>query len=180
MKLSFSDKFFALLKSESVSTTLEKFKKDKKILFIILIGIAGMFLIMLAPSDKKTEEYEAKSDTCDYYSLEEIENELESLIESIKGAGEARVFITYESDRESVYAMNTDEKTDGSEVHFKNEYIITDEEKGLILKVLYPKVRGVAVICKGGNDPVVKEKIYSVISALFDISTKKISVADMV
>ena len=176
--MSLSDKFSELLKNESVSRILKKLSKDKKTLIILLCGIAGMIIIMLVPTDKNTEEADSWEVVSDY-GYDDIQNEVKDLVESIKGAGEAKVFITYESDSENVYAVNTDEKSDGSEIHFKSEYVITDDETGIIIKVLYPKVRGVAVICKGGNDPVVKEKIYSVISALFDVSTNKISVADM-
>ena len=176
--MSLSDKFSDMLKSENVSRILKKLNKDKKTLIILLCGVAGMIIIMMAPTDKNNKEADSESVVCSY-GYEDIQNEVKSLVESIKGAGEAKVFITYESDSENVYAVNTDEKSDGNEIHFKSEYVITDDETGIIIKVLYPKVRGVAVICKGGNDPVVKEKIYSVISALFDISTNKISVADM-
>ena len=38
---------------------------------------------MLAPSDKKTEEYEVESGTCDYYSLEEIENDIVGIMDVV-------------------------------------------------------------------------------------------------
>lgn len=178
MKLNLSDKISELLRNRSVSKAFDKLKKDKKTLAIILVGLIGMLIIMSVPSDNK--KHKAAENTVTYsYNTENIQNEVESLLESIKGAGETKVFITYESDMENVYAVNVDEKSDGSDAHYKSEYIITDDESGLILKVMYPKVRGVAVICKGGGDPIIKEKIYSVISALFDISTNKISVTDM-
>lgn len=176
--MSLSGRFLEFFRKESVVKALEKLKKDKKILIILLLGISGMAIIMLIPTKEETKNNTSQSIVRDYDNVN-IEYEIKELIESIKGAGEARVYITYESDSENVYAVNTDEKSDGGEIHFKSEYVITDDETGIILKVLYPKVRGVAVVCKGGSDPVVKEKIYSVLSALFDISTNKISVADM-
>ena len=176
--LNLSDKLSDMLRSENVSKAFDKLRRDKKTLIIILVGISGMLIIMLAPSGDKTEKSDEQSVVCNY-DVGDVQNEVRCLIESIKGAGRAEVYITYESENETVYAMNVDEKSDGNDIHIKSEYIITDDESGLVLKVLHPKVRGVAVVCQGGNDPVVKEKIYSVISALFDISTNKISVADM-
>ncbi|MBR5826523.1 MAG: hypothetical protein IKY78_05505 [Clostridia bacterium] len=176
--MNLSDKWSDLLKNESVNKLLEKLKSDKKIALIILVGFVGMILILFSPDDNKIEKNSNDYDRVNFNS-DNIQSEVESMIESIKGAGKTKVYITYESDSEHVYAMNVDEKSDGTELHYKSEYIITDDETGLILKVIYPKVRGVAVICEGGGDPLVKEKIYSVISALFDISTNKISVTDM-
>ena len=176
--MNLSDKLSKLLNNENISTFLEKLRKDKKTIFIILIGFLGMVLILFSPNDSEKKKVVDQVETVNYNS-DNIQDEVEEMIESIKGAGKTKVYITYESDSEHVYAMNIDEKSDGSDLHYKSEYIITDDENGLILKVIYPKVRGVAVICEGGGDPLVKEKIYSVISALFDISTNKISVTDM-
>lgn len=176
--MNLSDKLSKLLNNENIGTFLEKLRKDKKTIFIILIGFLGMVLILFSPNDSEKKKAVDQVETVNYNS-DNIQDEVEAMIESIKGAGKTKVYITYESDSEHVYAMNIDEKSDGSDLHYKSEYIITDDENGLILKVIYPKVRGVAVICEGGGDPLVKEKIYSVISALFDISTNKISVTDM-
>ena len=44
------------------------------------------------------------------------------------------------------------------------------------IKSVYPEIKGVAVVCEGASDPVVREQIVSVITALFDISSKNISV----
>ena len=176
--MNLSDKLSKLLNNENISTFLEKLRKDKKTIFIIMIGFLGMVLILFSPNDNEKKKAVDQVETVNYNS-DNIQDEVEAMIESIKGAGKTKVYITYESDSEHVYAMNIDEKSDGSDLHYKSEYIITDDENGLILKVIYPKVRGVAVICEGGGDPLVKEKIYSVISALFDISTNKISVTDM-
>ncbi len=177
--MSLSDSFSKFMKSEAFDKAVKRLKNDKKALIIIAIGIIGMLIIMFVPTEDKPE-VQKKDNKAQYeYSTDKIQQEVEMLIESIKGAGETMVYITYESDMENVYAANTDEKTDGNDAHFKRDYILTDDENGLILKVLYPRVRGVAVVCKGGDDPAVKEKIYSVVSALFDISTNKISVAGM-
>ncbi len=173
--MNLSDKIF---NKEIIKKIYVKLKSDKKTFLILFVGLAGMVVIMLAPSDKK---YDKKDDESVVHNLsyQNIQNDVKDIIEAINGAGKTVVYITYESDSENVYAINTDEKTDGSDIHLKSEYVITDDESAVILKVKYPKVKGVAVICEGGKDPIVKEKIYSVISALFDISTNKISVADM-
>lgn len=173
--MNLSDKIF---NKEIIKKIYIKLKSDKKTFLILLVGLAGMVVIMLTPSDEKFDKKDDKS-VVHNLSYENIQNDVKVIIESIKGAGKTVVYITYESDSENVYAINTDEKTDGSDVHIKSEYVITDDENAVILKVKYPKVKGVAVVCEGGNDPIVKEKIYAVVSALFDISTNKISIADM-
>ena len=87
--------------------------------------------------------------------------------------------ITYESGEESVFASDKEESFRNGEQKIKNDYIIVDGEKGetgLKIKSIYPEIKGVAVVCSGASDPVIKERIVSVVSALFDISTKNISI----
>ena len=113
----------------------------------------------------------------------ELSDRLEKLLEAIDGAGKVKVMITFNTYSETVYAENSEENigADG-ETDTSDEYIIIDGEDGetgLRLKIISPEIKGVAVICQGGNNPVIKEQIISVVSALFDISSNKISVAVM-
>ena len=95
--------------------------------------------------------------------------------------------ITFDASDENVYAKDTDEEFENNESspieqRMKSEYIIikgSDGEEGLKIKNVYPTVRGVAVVCDGANDPNVKGQIVSVVSALFDINSTRISVAEM-
>ena len=62
----------------------------------------------------------------------------------------------------------------------EEKYIIVDTsqgESGLAIKIIYPKIRGVAVVCSGGDDPIVNSRIKSLVSALFDIGSNRISIA---
>ena len=158
-------------------------KKDKKAMIIVVIGVVGMLLIMLSESGDSTETEDYISDSPLILSERELALDVEGFIEKIEGAGDAKVILTFESFEETVYAVDKDENfTPEGKTDYAGEYVIIDSgdsESGLKLKILSPKIRGVAVICKGGDDPIVKEQIIMAISALFDISTNKISVAAM-
>lgn len=177
--MNFMNKITDKIQSESIRNIVGKIKSDKKALIIMFAAIVGLFLI------SGSEFYENESKDINESSSELIndseiaEKRLSEIIGRINGAGDVKVYITYDCEFESVFASNSDVKVKGDETQSKNEYIITDDDTGLVLKRIYPKVRGVAVVCKGADDPVIKEKIYSMVSALFDISTNKISVADM-
>ena len=80
------------------------------------------------------------------------------MIKSIENVGETKVLITLES---------------------SYEYVYLDDDKTLS-KIIEPKVRGVAVVCAGGDDPVVKEKVTKVISTVLSISTSSISVNKLI
>lgn len=168
--------------TEGLNSVLKKItdriKKDKKSMLVIALGISGMLIILFSGTNETTDDT-AVDINCNTYAEDIVLKQVEELISEINGVGKAEVVITYENDFETVYAANSNEKYTGDDVHIDREYIITDDETGLIIKTVYPKVRGVAVVCQGGDEPVVKEKIYSALSALFDISSNKISVVDM-
>lgn len=168
--------------SEKIRPVFEKLKKDKKALVIILLGLLGMLMILFSGSDKNTDTDKSSVNENSTISQYEIKKDVTELIKSIKGAGETQVMITYECAEETVYATDTEEQAGENDVQLKKEHIIVENdsgETGLMITVIYPKVQGVAVICEGGDDPIVKEKIYSLISALFDINSNSISVASM-
>ena len=164
--------------------TFEKLKSDKKALFIIAVGLLVMVLV-LTVDFRPNEKGEVSSGTADFEK--ELEEELCGILSQIKNAGRVRVMITFESSKEKVFAFDTDENVESRESlsntrKTKNQYIIVDNgdsETGLELKDIYPRVRGVAVVCDGAENPVIKEQIVSVVSALFDIKSTNISVAEM-
>jgi stage III sporulation protein AG len=89
------------------------------------------------------------------------------------------IAIVFDNSGSMYLPYNKDESFRENEEKFSSDYILVENngsETGLKLKTVYPEVKGVAVVCDGADDPVTKEQIISVISALFDISTKNISV----
>ncbi len=162
---------------ERLNKLIKVLKEDKKTALIIFAAILGMLLILLSgtPSEKSTEiKGESKAEDASVW-----EEKLQKLISEIEGAGRVKVMITLEASDENVFAYNRDESYRENEQKFSSDYILIKndgEETGLKLKTVYPKVKGVAVVCDGAHNPITKEHIISVISALFDISTKNISV----
>lgn len=161
--------------------TLERLKKDKKSLLTVVIGIAGMLLVLLSELPFFSgEERTASEDTNSYY-IQDLEQRTEKMISKIAGAGKVGVMLTYECAEETVWAKDISEKTDGNTGgNVEQKHIIIDAsqgETGLAVKVIYPKVRGVAVVCSGGDDPTVRSEIKALVSALFDIGSNRISIA---
>lgn len=108
------------------------FESDKARKIIVIIGIIGIALIFISSisginTDKKTET-EGFSVTT--YSTE-IESDLQKILSSISGCGETKVLLTIENSVEYVYLEDSTTKT----------------------KEIQPVIRGVLVVCEGGDDP---------------------------
>ena len=159
---------------------------------IILVAIAIFIMVLLLVSEFLTPENTeniSKENTEIYSSqyIEKTEKELEALLENISGAGEVKVMITLENCYENVFAKGysekNDSKTDSQKSESEEEYIIikngSNNEECLVVKVLQPTVKGVAVIAQGAGNTQVKNAITQTVCALFDISTAKVSVEKM-
>lgn len=155
------------------------------------MGFAGIFLIFIsemnfgAVNDKKKNEAEPESCYSTDY-CERLEEKVKEIVESIDGAGEARVMITLSETTEYIYASNNKEIKKNTEksddVNNQNDYVIIDknnDDSGLLLKTIEPKVRGVAVVCEGGDDIKVQEQIYSAVGAVLNVGTSRISISKL-
>lgn len=167
--------------NKTVQKILEKIKRDKRIAAIVSIGLVGIILLTLSElipqkSDaKQNEKNENVTDIRDSYE-ENIEKRLTSIVSSIDGAGRTEVMVTLASGDENVYAVK-EKSSDGSK---EREYIVIDSDKnesGLLLKVIEPEIRGVAIVCEGADSAKIRQEIISSVSAVLGISTNRISIA---
>ena len=130
------------------------FESDKARKIIVIIGIIGIALIFISSisginTDKKTET-EGFSVTT--YSTE-IESDLQKILSSISGCGETKVLLTIEY----VYLEDSTTKT----------------------KEIQPVIRGVLVVCEGGDDPVVTQTVTQAVTRALDISSAKVCVTKL-
>lgn len=165
---------------------VEKIKNNKKIFLILIVGLAGILLITLDSFDtKRSDDMETYQEPTQKVDFDVYEEKLEAFLENINGVSGVDVMLTFDSSAESVYAVDSEQSESNADENklerkYKYEHIIVkngSQENGLKQREIYPKVRGVAVICVGGNNPIIKEQIVSAVSALFDINSNQISVA---
>lgn len=134
------------------------FESDRARMVIIIIGVIGIALIFISSltgfnTEKKGGE-EGFSVTT--YSTE-IESDLQKILSSISGCGETRVLLTMENSVEYVYLDDSTTKT----------------------KEIQPVIRGVLVVCEGGDDPVVTQTVTQAVTRALDISSAKVCVTKL-
>lgn len=164
-------------------------KNKTKIIFIL--GIAGILLIFLSeiiPSgDKDTSKKSSSNNTstCDETDAykESTEKQLKELLENVNGVGECDVMVTVEGTTEYVYAQNQSEfsDSDGGKVSDKKENNIVvvekdGEKQALVKKIIKPQISGVVIVCKGGGDLSVKERVLNAASTALNLPANKICV----
>ena len=81
----------------------------------------------------------------------------------------------YEAFAQAVYAANTVTSADTA----TENYLTVDTETGpvgLLLTRIQPTVKGVAVVCDGGDDPTVCARVTQVVATAFHISDRRVCV----
>lgn len=156
---------------------------DKKTKIIVAIGLIGLALIFASSIFDGKKENKASGDyNCVDYEeyAENLEHKLTDIVNSIEGAGECKVMITLENSAENVYATDVETKTDSNSSNQKDKYVFYDSSNGespVLIKEYLPKVQGVTVLCNGGDNIAVKEKIIQCVTSLFNIPTNRVSVS---
>lgn len=160
--------------------------RNKKTLLILAAGLIGIVFILFSEAASEKESYDTtEKETFDKDISESeiiLENRIGEAVSKIKGAGKTHVTITFESSEETFYAKNFSGSIRENEKENEEEIVVIDGKNGeepIYLKTDVAKIRGVLVICEGGANPLVKEKIIEGICALLDIPSNKVSVAEM-
>ncbi len=164
------------------------FTADRRRRWIVAAGAVGIVLIALSSlftRAKPTQEPVKSNDTAAY--VKELEERLEHMVSSIKGAGKADVMVTLQNGVEYVYAneekTNTDHTENGSQVSVSDDnhktVVTVDAEsgkQGLLVTEIQPIVRGVVVACEGGGDETVIMLVNQAVRTALDITEKRVCV----
>lgn len=130
----------------------EILKSEKGVKIIFAVGIALIVVIfLLGVSGDKEKSGKAAEENAVYSEIEEYERRLEQrigeIIATIEGTGEANVMVTLER-----------------------------TEKGSAAASLTPSVRGVAVVCKGCDSAVVRQKVTDAVCKALGVNAAKVCI----
>lgn len=128
--------------------------EDKKYSLIIIAGAAVILFLALLPVGEKNES--GNSFTSEELSRYEqtLEKRLTTILSQIENIGEINVMISLDTSERTEYGKNAD----------------------MLLETQMPKVRGVIVVCSGGDNVIVQEKVIRAVTGVFAISSTRVSV----
>lgn len=154
------------------------------------IGIVGIVLIGLSsflPKSSEKTKTAGETESAQEYRLL-IEKQLTEVVVKISGDKNAKVMVTLETGKRFEYAGQTEdeqkEKSDGEQSEKsdgKKETTITvktadGSETAIVVTEYMPQIRGVAVVCQGGNREDISSAVKSAVGAALNITSKRISV----
>ena len=134
----------------------------------VLIGVLLLVLGNMRSTAQETAA-EAPSETAD---MEEYARALEERIrifcEGVEGVGRASVAVSLESGYRRVYAQEDSSYVLVGSGASRGTVYLTDEP---------PRLGGIAVVCEGGSDPTVRQRLIGLLCAAYDIGANKIYIA---
>lgn len=152
--------------------------EKKRINLVVGIGVAGLLLLAcsewLPTVQEKTPSQPVQVPAEQDYALE-METRLETLLAQMESVGRVKVMVTLENGEENVYATDSEKAADGA---MTTNHVLLGKE-GLLETVQTPQVLGVAVVCDGGADAGVQNRISTLVAALTGVGIHHITVTKM-
>lgn len=166
---------------------LEKLKNPRALIIIGIIGIGLIFLSSLGTGDEKASKISEDFSAEEY--KESLEKDITRLVKGISGSRKVTVVITLESSINYNYADTVEElgesKNDNNNIAEKSEikqgYITVKNadgsEQAILISKQMPEIRGVAIVCEGGDTPALNEKIQNAVTSALNITSKRVFIA---
>lgn len=163
-----------------------KFSGIRNYKVLVVLGFVGMMLILL-PELFGDKENDAAPDISSYQSsdyAEYTERQVEKILSQIEGVGKVNVMLTVEGTEEYIYALeskesvSSDSESSNSQIEQKYIFEHKDGDKNALVKtIINPTISGVVVVCEGGGDSVVREKVFEAVSVSLNVPVNRICVA---
>lgn len=154
------------------------FEKNSKWLLIIAGVIAGIMLLLYGGGRLGGESSAERMNTSEHSDLaeytERLEESIRRLCSNVPGVSDVTVAVTLGSGFEYVYAVDIKSKTDGA---VERKYITVGSGSGqtpVYITEKLPSVAGIGIVCRGGSNPVIQQKLIALIIAAYNIGSNKI------
>lgn len=161
---------------------LRELLKNKKQVLTVVVAAALGLILLLFPTDKKETAEGITSTSVEVTSYtEKLETRVRDICLAVEGVDKVSVLLTLESGSEYVYADNIkEEKHKEGSSGYTSDYLLVDSGDGeapVLVREIYPRIRGVAVVCTGGDDAVMQKKLTELLSAALGLSANRIKIS---
>jgi len=158
-----------------------------------IIGIVLLFLSSLIGGESTSGKTEVTTPDATEQYVQNMENDLANIVSQLLGDKNVSVMITLKSGIQYIYAdenktntgLTEDKsgsdslKTEQSDANEQTYIIVKDgdgNEQPLLITEVMPQVKGVVVICSGGDDKNVQQTVQNAVVTVLDISESKVCV----
>lgn len=154
------------------STVMEYIKKYR---YILLILLAGVFLMTLPEEEEAEPQIQEQEQTAPL----DLQDSLSEILSLIKGAGKVEVLLTHAEGEQILY--QTDEDTSSGDYRLETVLVTNAEreEKGLVKQINPPIYRGAVILCQGADSANVRLSIVEAVKSVTGLTADHITVLKM-
>lgn len=159
---------------------------------LMIVGIAGIVLIFISSllgggKDDTAVTVQQGYSAEDYRAT--LESNVSEIVSRISGDKSPTVVVTLESgirysyadasetDTESSSGGSSEESRESKKQSFITVKTADGGEQALLVTEIMPEIRGVAIVCNGGDSSAVAEKIKNAVTAALNITSKRVYIA---
>jgi stage III sporulation protein AG len=173
--------------NDVVNKYINKLKSPKFLIIAGALGIALIYFSTLFSGGEKPKDDTVKTvlPTADEYK-ETIESDLRKMVTQITGSKKVTVVVTLENSvaysyadiKEETESIKTEKEKQTSDSERKEGYVTVKTadggEQALLITEQMPEIRGVAIVCEGGDNEIINEKIKNTVTAALNITSKRV------
>lgn len=157
--------------------TILSFLRSKKIYLLAVLIFVGVIIIIVGKREPQiSEDVKSSIEELDPSQYSEmLEARIEELCNRVDGVSGAYAVVTLKGGYQAIYAIDSQSGNTSS----KNQTVVIGSgsgERAILEGYSYPEIAGIGIVCRGGDNYDVKNKIVSLVSSAFDISANKIFV----
>ena len=169
---------FSKFKASSPEHTEGESSGRLRMILILGAALLGILLLLYGggivgtggtDNNKKSEALTSEASIQAYRTA--LEERIRSLCQSVSGVGSVRIFVSLEGGYSAVYA--TEGGSNGE------EYVLLGSGSSaspILLRTEAPEIRGIGIVCSGGDNPNVRRELISLLSASLHIASNRIYV----
>lgn len=170
----------------TLAETLQQWKTKlgrHKTTLLVIMGLLGMGCILLSEmpthgnQTAETPPIATENSDTDYET--QLEARLTEMLSRMDGVGTVSVMVTVQGSTEQIFAEEVKESAGEHSNQTEHAPVITKQggdESALISKTEYPDIHGVAILCTGGGNAVIREQICDAVSTILGIPVSHIYV----
>ncbi len=156
-----------------LSETLRHIRGIPFVAMGLLLGLILLFLpqITARSSEDAVQKLDGEAAISAYAA--ELEHRIAQMTEALTGDSSASVLVTVDCSAETVYAKET---TANGKDTYQTSYLLASGNQPVPVREVTPKIRGIAVICRGGDDPQLQLAVIHMLTAAFGIAASHVFV----
>lgn len=155
-----------------METLRTKFEQWKLPILIVLFGIGLMLLPEKSESTETTQPQMVDE-------LQTMQNQLETLLAQIDGAGQVSVMLSMETGTSVEYQQDVTSVQSQDRTELRKQTVLLGQNQAVPVQTTYGTYRGAVVVCQGADRPSVCLRIMQAVSSLTGLGSDKISVIKM-